>query len=376
MRIMYLARRPIPSVNANSVQIVKMCEAFSKLGHEVTLVCHRGDDEPGSTFQRYGVASSFRIEAFPRHGRLLKKWRYLLRLVTTTSRRDADVLFGRDIWSLSALAHLGRPLIYEAHIIPPAGSARHRLLSRLFAQPNFAHLVCVTSTLAEMYRKQFPSLSAKPVIVAPNAGAAMIEMDSAHRWPFAADRLQVGFVGRPFPGKGIEMLIEAARKLAEVDFHIVGASRAELEWIDCEVPSNVHFHGYQPHASLGRYYRRFDVAAAPYGSSVMNASGIESAAITSPLKLIEYMAAGLPTIVSDLPGVRDIVANGEVAIVVPPGDLDAFVGAVRRLEDPELRRRMGASALEQYLERHTAEARAGAVLGDVALETEQQQKAS
>lgn len=374
MRIMYLARRPIPSVNANSVQIVKMCEAFGKLGHDVTLVCHRGDDEPGSTFARYGVVRPFRIETWPRHGRFLKKWRFLLHLVARTGRNDADLFFGRDIWSLTALAHLGKPLVYEAHIIPPRGSLRGMLLSWLFARRNFAHLVCVTSTLAEMYREQFPEVADKPVIVAPNAGTPAIEMDVPVEWPGRPGRLQLGFVGRPFPGKGIEVLVESAWKLPDADFHVVGANRDDLDWIEGDIPTNVHFHGYRPHATLGRFFRRFDVAVAPYGSSVMNASGKESAAITSPLKLIEYMAAGLPTIVSDLPGVRDIVGNGDVALLVTPGDTAAFIEAVRRLEDLDLRHRMGTAAHKQYLERHTAEARAGAVLGGVSGFPGQQQK--
>ena len=97
----------------------------------------------------------------------------------------------------------------------------------------------------------------------------------------------------------------------------------------------------------------------------MNASRGESAAITSPLKMLEYMAAGLPTIVSDLPGVRDIVADdgGWFTMLVPPGDETAFVDALVRLSgDAELRRIMGNAARARYLERHTMEARANAVL--------------
>jgi glycosyltransferase involved in cell wall biosynthesis len=100
----------------------------------------------------------------------------------------------------------------------------------------------------------------------------------------------------------------------------------------------------------------------------MNASRVESAAITSPLKLLEYMAAGLPSIVSDLPGVRDIVADDqeEVTLLVPPGDERAFVDALRRLtRDADLRRKMGIAARARYLERHTVLARARAVLDGV-----------
>jgi glycosyltransferase involved in cell wall biosynthesis len=177
--------------------------------------------------------------------------------------------------------------------------------------------------------------------------------------------LQVGFVGRPYPGKGIEMLIEAARRMRSIDVHIIGASRKEMDWLGSPIPSNVYFHGFRPHAELKGIYKRFDVAAAPYGAKVLNASSQESAAITSPLKLIEYMAAGLPIVVSDLPGVRDMIAARDVAILIPPGDADALVSALKRLKDPAVRQRMGAAARKEYLERHTAEARAYKVLAPI-----------
>lgn len=365
---MYLARRPIPSVNANSVQIVKMCEAFGRLGHQVTLVCHRGDDQPGSVFSRYGVSPTFQIDTLPAHGRFLEKWRYLVELVGSTRRNDADLLFGRDIWSLVALARLGRPIVYEAHIIPPVGSFRWRLLSWLFARPNFARLVCVTSTLADLYKEQFPALAGKSVLVVPNGAAPPVDAGQLPTWPGREDKLQIGFVGRPFPGKGIEAVVEAAGVLREMDFHVVGANERDLDWIDGERPSNLHFHGYQQHGALGRFYNRFDVAVAPYGSTVMNASGMESAAITSPLKLIEYMAAGLPAVVSDLPGVGDILGDSGAALLVPAGDNQAFIDALRDLQDPGLRRRLGQAAHDEYRKRLTAEARARTVLADLPLQ--------
>ena len=55
MRILYLARRPIPSQHAHAVQIVKMCEAFAQLGHDVRLIVTPGDGPPGTIFARYGV---------------------------------------------------------------------------------------------------------------------------------------------------------------------------------------------------------------------------------------------------------------------------------------------------------------------------------
>lgn len=364
MKIMYLARRPVPSVNANSVQIVTMCEALAELGHEVALVAQPGDAPADTLFERYGIRRSFTVRTLPDSGgRTLPKWRYLAELRRLIRSELANLYYGRDIWSLWLVARSGKPLVYEAHVSPPGRTLRGRLLARLFAKPNFSHLVCVTTTLADLYRERYPQLAGKSVIVAPNAAAEIVDEPAPSAWPGRDGRLQAGFVGRPYPGKGIEMIVGAAGRLPEVDFHIVGAHRSAVGWVRADIPGNVHFHGYQPHAALGGFYRRFDVALAPYGQRVLNASRQESAAITSPLKLGEYLAAGLPTVVSDLPGVRDMLTDPEAAILIPPGDLEALVEALRRAHDPNLRRRVGAAARREYLRHHTAAARARKILG-------------
>lgn len=366
MKIAYLARRPIPSMQAHAVQIVTMCEAFGKLGHELMLYALRGDADPATTYARYGVDQRFGIEVFPRVRRF-KKTRFAAWLLRHKFPRQADLFFGRDITSLAAASLLGRPLVYEAHTIPPINSYRWRLLSWMFARPNFSHLVCVTSTLADLHREQFPALAGKPVLVVPNAGAELPVSPFGRAWPGRADTIQVGFVGRPYPGKGIEMMVDAARQLPGLDFHVVGATEADLHWMTGGMPTNIHFRGYQPHGELGAFFKRFDIAAAPYGKQVMSIGPADNAAITSPLKLIEYMAAGLPSIVSDLPGVRDMVCGGdEVTLIVPPGDLGAFVAALRRLaDDSDLRTRFGKAARQRYLAQHTSTARARTVLGSL-----------
>jgi glycosyltransferase involved in cell wall biosynthesis len=364
MKIVYLARRAIPSVHAHSVQIVKMSEAFAKLGHDVLLLAGRGDEEPVGVYSRYGVERSFSIESYPQRAtKLFSKWRFGLHLLAHPKVRSADLFFGRDIFSLAVASLLGKPIIFEAHAIPRRGGLAWRLSNRLFASKNFSHLVCVTSTLADSYRQNFETLKGKMVMVAPNGAADFKSGPKMRVWPGRPGVTQIGFVGRPFPGKGIELMVSAAADMPACDFHVVGASEGDVDWIEGRFPPNLHFHGYQPHGRLGAYQRRFDIAVAPYCEQVMNASEKESAAITSPLKLLEYMAAGLPVVTSDLPGVRDILGDEDFAAIIAPGDARALVSALRRLaRDPDLRRKLGKAARKSFLERHTLEARARRVL--------------
>jgi glycosyltransferase involved in cell wall biosynthesis len=74
----------------------------------------------------------------------------------------------------------------------------------------------------------------------------------------------------------------------------------------------------------------------------------------TPVALIEAMAAGVPGVVTDVGGVRDVVVDESVGIVVPPGDASAIATGVLELwRSPDRRARAGAAARESVLARFT-----------------------
>jgi glycosyltransferase involved in cell wall biosynthesis len=83
---------------------------------------------------------------------------------------------------------------------------------------------------------------------------------------------------------------------------------------------------------------------------------------TSPLKLFDYMAAGVPIVASDLPALREIIRHEENGLLARAGDAEAFAAAVRRLlADPELAARLGRQARAD-VEGYSWDARAAALL--------------
>ena len=118
MKIAYLARRRIPSVNAHSVQIVEMCEAFADIGHDVVLVARTGDECPDRIFDRYGVRRNFEVEVYPPRPGKLENLQLMGDLLRDRQGIEPDIFFGRDISSLSVAALVGKPIVYEAHMIP------------------------------------------------------------------------------------------------------------------------------------------------------------------------------------------------------------------------------------------------------------------
>ena len=91
----------------------------------------------------------------------------------------------------------------------------------------------------------------------------------------------------------------------------------------------------------------FDAAAAPYPPD-----GPGQDDYFSPLKVFEYMAAGLPVIASAVGQIPSIIQDGRTGILVPPGDPAALADALLRLgQDPNLRERLGLEARNDAVQR-------------------------
>lgn len=84
----------------------------------------------------------------------------------------------------------------------------------------------------------------------------------------------------------------------------------------------------------------------------------------SPLKVAEYLAAGLPTVASAIADLPGLMADGIEALLVPPGDLDATAGALARLAgDAALRERMAAAGRRAAAQRMSWSAVVDATIG-------------
>jgi len=92
-----------------------------------------------------------------------------------------------------------------------------------------------------------------------------------------------------------------------------------------------------------------DVGVAPYPQ--------KSEFYFSPLKVYEYMAAGLAVVASRIGQLSELIEDGTNGLLCPPGDALALAAAIDRLRrDPELRLSLGNAARRAVLREHTWEA--------------------
>ncbi len=149
------------------------------------------------------------------------------------------------------------------------------------------------------------------------------------------------FVGRLEAQKGVDTLVEAFATLpVEVlDLYLLvagdGSLRSGLE---------ERVRGFGRHDRVRFLSFRKDV------ERVLGASDIfvlPSRFEAMPIALIEAMATGLPSVVTDVGDNAEMVGDAGLGLVVPPGDVRALAGGVDRLaRAPEARREMGVRARE------------------------------
>lgn len=141
-----------------------------------------------------------------------------------------------------------------------------------------------------------------------------------------ADERLVVYTGRAIAGKGVNVLLDAAERLAGIArVHVVGkVYEPEYERRAAALP-NVTLTGFVPPSAAPTYQLAADVLVLP------TAEDLAYVRYTSPLKLFEYMATGNPVVASDLPAVREVLRHEHNALLYPPADARALAAAVARL---------------------------------------------
>jgi glycosyltransferase involved in cell wall biosynthesis len=152
-------------------------------------------------------------------------------------------------------------------------------------------------------------------------------------------RFAIGWVGSFRPFHALEQMVEATSTVSGATMLVVGdgPERGRIERLARALDVPATFTGTVPHHQLPAYLAAMDAAVllAPRGESFHY----------SPLKLAEYLAAGLPVVAPALGQLAERLTDGVDAILVPPHDVAALSAALRRLrDDSEERTRLGKAA--------------------------------
>lgn len=378
MKIVYVSGAVIPSYTANSIHVMKMCQAISQEGHEVTLLAPRRLKNDSlkdvDLYQHYGVEPVFRLRWLPSPGKGIGSYIYSMFAIRVGFFEfGAELIFTRHLPAATLAALLGLPVVFEMHTAP-GGRIAPILFRVLLASRGLRRIVLITQALRELLLDAYPeSIMLKQALIAPDGvdlerfqtQPSPSESRSKLDWP---ERLTVGYAGHLYSGRGIELIVALARHFHDIEFPIMGGKPDDVSRWRHETrhnePSNIHFLGFVSNSLLPLYLAACDILLMPYQQKVSASGGGDIAKVLSPMKMFEYMASGRLIISSDLPVLREVLCE-ETALFVDPEDMEGWVQALgNAATDPKLREKLGRQA-RQAASEYTWRKRVSRCLDDI-----------
>lgn len=342
LRIKYVTNVRIPTPRAQGFAIMKVCSELAKAGAEVELfVPERSEgsykDEP---FGFYKLEKNFEIKKIGSSDFLgtTRKFGPIFYWIDTLSfliltklavrLREGEVLYTRD-FTVASIFPRKKLICLELHDLPKSKFWLRRALHR-------ATLIFV---LNEHLKKELLALGvpSEKVHISPSGvdlkefEVSFSKEEARQKISLPEDRKIVLYSGQLYSWKGAGTLAKAALLLPETLFVFVGGVEPELAQFKNKYGNqpNILILPFQERSKVPTYLRAADILVLPN-------SGEEkiSRNYTSPLKLLEYMAAQKPIVASDLPSIREVL-DEKSCLFARADDSNSFVEAIRKISSDQ-----------------------------------------
>ena len=346
----YISNARIPTEKAHGVHMMKMCEAFANAGEEVIFVVpKRFNKIKEDPYIYYNVEQNFVIKRLPCIdfikfipwvGFWIQYLSYIivLKIRFIFSSRKDKLIYTREFLIAMLFRLLGFETVYESHRVLQKKKMFFWLLGGI------KKIVTNSRGVAD----EFTANGFKDVLPASNAvDTREFENLTDIRCPsdLPTDGKIVMYTGHLFDWKGIDTVMEVARQLADnprgsaTHFVFIGGTDTDVEKYKKLNIKNTIFLGHKPKKEIPSYLKSADVLLLP-NSPVSE----ESIKYTSPMKLFEYMASGVPIVASDLPSIREVL-NEENSVLVSPDNSIQMKEAIERvLSSPDFAEKISAQA--------------------------------
>jgi glycosyltransferase involved in cell wall biosynthesis len=327
----------------------KECRSLNKAGYDITLLVNR---KISKNFKDIRVKKVFSAD-----NRLLRIMLSPLFFFIAGLREKASLyhLHDPELLITGILLKLsGKKVLYDAH----EDTSRqilskyylNTILRHLFSRvirliENFAALFMDgVITTSESIKNGFPFSSHPKITLVRN-------YPDIEEFSINSERNNnhgVCYVGAMSLSRGLMVILESLRyhsATIELAGHFYPASLENTVYKEGN-RSRIVYHGVVGRESIKKIYTRCSVGLVVFQPN-------QHHHVILPIKLFEYMAAGLPVIASDFPLWKEIVENNECGICIDPTD-SALLGATikKLLTNEELRKKMGENGRKAVREKY------------------------
>ncbi|MAT42031.1 MAG: hypothetical protein CL609_06790 [Anaerolineaceae bacterium] len=346
MKIAIISTSKIPSTTANSIQVMKVCQSYRQLGHEVILFVPGQKNSKFSEIKtHYGLTEEFEIQ-WIKSIRSLSRYDFVIKSLLKAKNWGCDLI---HTWTPQAawFASLIKiPYLMELHELP-SGKFGPMIMMRVIKNKAKKRFLIITSALKTRYEAYYQfKFPEKEVVIAPDGVdleryVNLPDPKEARKQLNLPDKKTAMYTGHLYPGRGMEILITLAEKFPKIQFLWVGGRPDDVSFWKAEIDKhgfeNIILTGFVENQKIPLYQAAGDILLMPYETSVSGSSGGNTVDICSPMKMFEYMAAKRAILSSNLPVLHEVLTK-EMAVFCSPDQLEEWIkGFSELLENEYLR---------------------------------------
>jgi glycosyltransferase involved in cell wall biosynthesis len=319
MKLFYITRVNIPSTAAQSVQIYSMSKAFDKQISNFKLISPLNN-------KNKNLNTSFNWDKIYLKTRF-KYLEVLMRSFPKVIKEKPTHIFTRDIFIAFIFSFFNIKVIYEVHKEPKTKTA-YFLLKFLRFKNNFL-LIAISKALENYYLKFGYK---KEKLFHYHDGVFIENYDKIRniskenlrkKLNLPVDKTIVMHTGSLYEGRGAELFEVIIKNFPEIYFVQVGGSKKYIDkWRNYyKNYNNIQIIGHQDNDTLIKYQMSADLLFLPMTKN----NPIWWC--TSPMKLFEYMATGIPVLASNVGSVGEVLTDRN-AIIFNPDKLQSIIDGI------------------------------------------------
>lgn len=378
MNIAYVTHTRFPTEKAHGHQIARVCAAMQHLKHTVTLVTPNIFTDIRQVPEKYyHLKKSIHVQKLPIFDALSSPFvpgflafhfsmaSYRKSLKAFFASQKFDVLYVRSPSIVSVLVKTKIPVLLELHEIPKRNQKNFVVQCNLCKK-----VVCLTVPM----RDALVSLGVRPKKIIVEGDAVDLERfaspptptEAKHHFNLPEDTKIIGYVGsfvtRDKVEKGVQILIDALvtlRKSGEnVHGFFVGGPQhwaqryRKIALAKGLTDNDMTFHGMVPSKLVPDAIAACDVCV--YPAPVPKHAFFKRD--TSPLKLYEYFAVGVPVVCADIPPLHGLITKNIVKLV-HPGSVSSLAGGIANVLSNPTDAKKRSSAAKTFVKNYTWEKR-------------------
>lgn len=381
MKILHTARWFFPHTGGGSIRVYNIAKNLVNLGHEVHLLVHHPESidqcnlEPDGQmiplYENYHGIHVYRLPYFP------PNFLYWSLSIPLMARKALQIIRAHKIEvvlsdnppylvgsaSLIASRMTKIPMVINVHDVWGAShysSIQYKVGAALerFCTQRVQRFVTVSEGLRLILADSF-NIPKENIGIASNAiDLSRFDLDSEQISQILQNYRHLGifpngkyviFVGIMRQWAGVQYLVEAFKQVVDKypDYKLLliggGGDKEYFQQLaqNFGIRKNVIFTDSLPYADIPALISVAQVACAPFPSSKVT----DQKQLMSPLKVLEYMAAGKAVVASRVGGMENYITDHETGLLFSPGNVDELAAKIIELiESPKLVQKLGVQA--------------------------------